>query len=255
MKSTLALTIMATVLSSWALPAPGSAADRPDFEAAVPPEIITAVALSNSDINRIVCPGTMNDLIFSKEKGLDGHFSGNNAFVKFKISKKGDELIYAGTPSELFVVCNNVVYSLIATPKAIPAVTLRLAPAPGDTVKQNVALYQDLPLEKKALQLIKTAATGNYPSSYRVMTTDLPVRLSADLDTRLKRVVDVEGVGLRLKEIKITSLATEPIDLNEKYFLKPDVGEAILAVSVEKHRLAPKESTRALVVEQREREL
>ena len=31
-------------------------------------EIPTAVELSNMDINRIVCPGPMNDLIFSQEK-------------------------------------------------------------------------------------------------------------------------------------------------------------------------------------------
>ena len=34
------------------------------------PEVTTAVDLSSSDINRIVCPGTINDLIFSKEKAL-----------------------------------------------------------------------------------------------------------------------------------------------------------------------------------------
>ena len=45
-------------------------------------EVPTMVQLSNKDINRIVCPGPMSDLIFSKEKGITGHFSGNNAFIK-----------------------------------------------------------------------------------------------------------------------------------------------------------------------------
>lgn len=55
------------------------------------PEVTTAVELSSSDINRIVCSGPINDLIFSKEKGLEGHFVGNNAFVKFAITVHGDE--------------------------------------------------------------------------------------------------------------------------------------------------------------------
>ena len=36
-------------------------------ENVIPAEVPTAVELSNTDINRIVCPGPMNDLIFSKE--------------------------------------------------------------------------------------------------------------------------------------------------------------------------------------------
>ena len=53
------------------------------------------------DINRIVCPGPMNDLIFSQEKGMTGHFSGNNGFIKFKIEDSGDDYVYADTQSEL----------------------------------------------------------------------------------------------------------------------------------------------------------
>ena len=115
-------------------------------------EIPTAVKLSNRDINRIVCPGPMNDLIFSQEKAMTGHFSGNNGFIKFKIEDSGSEYIYADTQSELFVVCNNAVYTLLVTPADIPSVTLRLASPNGDTFKKNIAHFQKMPLEKQALR-------------------------------------------------------------------------------------------------------
>jgi len=50
-------------------------------------EMPTIVQLSNRDINRIVCSGPMSDLIFSEEKGVTGHFSGNSAFIKFKAKR------------------------------------------------------------------------------------------------------------------------------------------------------------------------
>ncbi|MFH7319282.1 type-F conjugative transfer system secretin TraK [Desulfurivibrio sp. D14AmB] len=241
----LALTLLLTK-------SPGAVAAAFQAAATIPPEVTTAVELSNSDINRIVCPGTMSDLIFSREKGLDGHFSGNSAYLKFQVKKLDEELIHATTPSELFVVCNNTVYSLIATPRKIPSVTLRLAPAPGDAIKQNIALHQSMPLERRTLQFIREAATGHYPSSYRIMQADIQIRLSSDLDTRLTRVVDIEGVGLRLKEFNVKSIADTALDLTETDFLTPETGDNILAIAIEDHRLAPAATTRVFIVEQKE---
>jgi conjugal transfer pilus assembly protein TraK len=108
-------------------------------------EVPATVELSNRDVNRIVCPGQMNDLIFSQEKGLTGHFAGNNAFIKFKIEDAGGERIYAEEPSELFVVCSGAVFTLLATPRDMPSVTLRLAAPQGETFKQNFAHYKTCP--------------------------------------------------------------------------------------------------------------
>ena len=41
-------------------------------EQGIPAEVPTMVELSSREINRIVCPGQMSDLIFSEEKGLTG---------------------------------------------------------------------------------------------------------------------------------------------------------------------------------------
>lgn len=217
----------------------------------IPVEVPTPVELSNHDINRIVCSGRMNDLIFSKEKGLTGHFSGNNAFVKFKIEDGGDEYIYADTANELFVVCNGAVYTLIATPKDIPSVTLRLAPAKGDTFKNNIAHYKKLPLEKQALQIIREAYEGTYPSSYRVTSLSRQIALSPDLKTTLFQIVDVEGVGLRLHQYRVKSLSAK-VEVDEKIFLSPAISNSILAVAVEDHSLAAGATTRVFVVEKKE---
>lgn len=221
-------------------------------EAVILAEVPTTVELSNTDINRIVCPGPMNDLIFSKEKGMTGHFSGKNAFIKFKIEDNGIDYVYADKPSELFVVCNNSVYTLIVTPVEIPSVTLRLASPRGNTFKKNIAHYKNLPLEKRALQIIGEAYNGDYPSSYQVAEPEKQIILSADLNTTLMQVVDVDGVGLRLKKYLVKSLSPKAITLDEKTFLSPSISSSILAVAVENHTLAPDEITRVFVVDQKE---
>jgi len=218
---------------------------------AILPEVPTAVELSSSDINRIVCPGTINDLIFSKEKGIEGHFVGNNAFVKFTISVQGDDKKYSTTPTELFVSCNNTIYSLIATPKRIPSVTLRLSPPATGDLKQNISRYQALPFEKKVLQLIREAYLGEYPDSYRIREADAMVNISVDLSVRLIRTVDVEGVGLRLKEYRVKATADEAISVTEKDFLRAEMGENIIAVVVENHTIDKGGSSRIFIVEQR----
>ncbi len=215
------------------------------------PEVTTAVDLSSSDINRIVCPGTINDLIFSKEKGLEGHFVGNNAFVKFTITVQGDDKTYSTTPTELFVSCNEIIYSLIATPKRIPSVTLRLSPPATGDFKQNISRYQALPFEKKVLQLIREAYLEEYPDSYRIAEADAMVNISVDLSVHLVRIVDVEGVGLRLKEYKVKATADKAISVTEKDFLRAEMGEGIIAVVVENHSIEQGGSSRVFIVEQR----
>jgi len=218
----------------------------------IPAEIPTAVELSNMDINRIICSGPMTDLIFSQEKGITGHFSGNNAFIKFKIEDMGGEYIYADEQSELFVVCNNTVYTLIVTPTDIPSVTIRLASPKGDSFKKNIAHYKNLPLEKQALQIIREAYDGAYPPSYRVSEPAQVESLSPDLEVTLTQVVDVDGAGLRLKKYSVRSLVQDPVTLDEKLFLSSSVSGSILAVAIEDHSLNAGQTTRVFVVDQKE---
>ena len=218
----------------------------------VPAEVPTMVELSAREINRIVCPGPMTDLIFSEEKGLTGHFSGNNAFVKFTAEEVNGTLTYHQEPSEIYAVCNGAVYTLIAAPAEINAVTVRLALAKSETVAQNLARYQNMPLEKQALQLIKEGYSGVFPSSYQVSDRAVPVPLCPDLDLIQQQVVEIEGVGLRLKSMKATSRLSTDMELSEQTFLDSAVGSPILAVAVEQQVLKPGASTRVFVVERKD---
>ncbi|TKB23381.1 hypothetical protein FCL47_22530 [Desulfopila sp. IMCC35006] len=226
--------------------------DNPTSVNFIAPEMPTNVQLSNRDINRIVCSGSMSDLIFSEEKGITGHFSGNSAFIKFKAEEFNGLLSYAETPSELFIVCNGAVYTLIAEPQEISSVTLHLAAPAKDVFKKNIDHYKNMPLERQVLQIIKEGYEGGYPSSYKVSNADTLVPLCGDLSVNLMQTVDVEGVGLRLKQFKVASTKDETMELQEKTFLSLGISESILAVAIEDQVLNFGEVTRVFVVEKRE---
>ena len=57
------------------------------------PEISQTVELSNTDVNRFICTDNIQDVVYSKEKGVVVKYSGKNAFVKFQIVlKRGEEV-------------------------------------------------------------------------------------------------------------------------------------------------------------------
>jgi conjugal transfer pilus assembly protein TraK len=217
----------------------------------IPAEVPTEVEFSSREINRVVCPGQLSDMIYSEEKGLTGHFSGSNAFIKFTAEEVAGRLVYREEPSEIYLVCNGAVYTLIATPAEISAVTVRLAPAKTETVEENIGRFANMPLEKQALQVIREAYGGRYPNTYQVVDQAVSVDLCPDLELVREQLVAVEGVGLRLKVFKATSRANTSIDLEEKLFLSTVIGSPILAVAVADHRLQPGQSTRVFVVEKK----
>lgn len=222
-------------------------------ETGVPPEVPTMVEFSNKEINRVVCSGPISDLIFSKERGLTGHFSGNNAYIKFIIEEVNGKRTYASEPSELYVVCNGATYSVIATPVDKQSATVRLAAPKSEAVERNLSLYKNMPFEKQALKLIKEGYSGIYPASYKV-TENRPAGISLchDLEVVPKESVDVDGVGLRLKVFQVTQLTDRDID--EKIFLSSQISDSILAVAVEDHTLKIGDKTRVFVVEGKEKD-
>ncbi len=218
----------------------------------VAPDVRTTVKISNHDVNRFVCPGTMQDMIYSKEKDITGHFSKSDAFIKFKITQIGSEEKYATNDNELFLVCDGNVYTIITQPTNMPSTTVHLIPPAGDSFKQNVAMFKNMPLEKQALHIIRQAYGEQYPSSYKITEAEQQVIIRPDLDVLLKQYVDVEGIGLRLKRYTISSMVTEEIRVKETDFLRSNVSSSLLAVAIEDHTLRPQESTRVFVVEKKE---
>ena len=223
-----------------------------EFPTVVLPETTTRVRLSSSDLNRISCQTDIREVLTSTEKGLTIKITGKDAFVKFKVAKKGDKLAYASTPTELYAVCGDETFSMIAFPQRIPSQTIRLSSGRNSKIRENRSLYAGLPFEKKVLRALIEVYTENIPDSYIVSNKEKRVTSFREILLTLKRTVDIEGEGLRIKEYEAAPRGeTTPFKMNEKMFLRPEVAENPVAIALERHLLRQGDTSRVFVVEQR----
>jgi conjugal transfer pilus assembly protein TraK len=214
------------------------------------PEVSTAVTLSNSDINRITCREEIKDVVFSREKGLSVKTVGKDAFVKFLITRKEEKEVYSSTPSELFVVCGENVYNLIALPKRVPSQTVRLSPG-SEKIRENRRLYGELPFEKKLLAVIRSVYTNEIPEGFSTVPAGEKLSMFRDLDVTLVRTHRVEGEGLLVKEYLLAAKKSgEELKLTEKDFLRPAIAARPVAISLDRHVVPQGDTTRLIVVEQ-----
>jgi conjugal transfer pilus assembly protein TraK len=225
------------------------------------PETITHIELSNSDINRIVCPSDIKDMIVSKEKGITTHVKGKDGFIKFLIKKEyipelgREELIYSTTPSEIYIKCGGLTYTLIAIPKKIPAQTLRLSAGRLSVIKKNESLFKGLAHEERITRLIQSVYADQIEESFTVTDINKPLYIFPDLELTLIRIVDVEGEGMRVKEytaqLKDKKRRKE---LRETDFLRPEITKKPLALSLDPIIVVKDETTRIFIVESRDEE-
>ena len=222
--------------------------ERLNAQMNIPPETVTPVNLSSSDINRIHCNGPIKDVIYSKEKGITVSFSGEDAFVKFLITRKEGKIHYSLTPSEIFVICNGKVYSLIAMPNRIPAQMVRLQ-STGDRAKKNISAFEGIPFEKKILDIISSGYRDEYPDSFTVTRMNQPLSLFEHLAMKQVTSAHVDGEGLTLKVYAISNRNSQKVELSEKDFLRIEIGRPV-AIAVEHHLLNAGDTTRVFIVEQ-----
>jgi len=215
------------------------------------PEVTTRINLSATDINRFICYMDVKDVVFSKEKGMTVKIMGKDAFIKFLITKEEDKTVYAQTPSELFFVCGDTVYSIIAIPRRIPSQTVKLI-YNGEKIKENLSLFKGLPYEGKIVKILRAALTGDIPESFTVTQANKEIDIFKDITVRLTRVIYVEGTGLKLKEY-LSNLTGDNarLELNEKDFLRVELTTQPVAVAIDRLTLTKGETARILILERK----
>lgn len=221
---------------------------RPEIKI-VYPEVTTAIEMSSTDVNRIICPVTSNEVnvIHSTEKGMITKVVENNVFVKFSIVKKkegpNEELIYRDSPAELYVVCGGEVFSMIVIPKQIPTQTVKLSTGTKDRIKENIEMMSGMPLEEKIIKMIQAAYKDDIPSTFTVEDRRTDMGLYEDVSVVLRRVISADGTGLRLLEYDVRAVGSNEIHVNETTFMRPELaGRIPLAIALEEHTITERPS-------------
>jgi conjugal transfer pilus assembly protein TraK len=234
-------------------------ADPPDVEPSayesqtVPPEAPTPVTVSSSDVNRISCSDQIIDALSSAEKGAIIKIVGKDAFLKFNILKAPDGKIrYTATPTEIFIVCGDSTYNLVAYPKKVPSKTIRLGSGTRNRIKANQGIFASLPFEAKIMRAIKDVYKGEMPDSYQVTRVNKPVGNFREFSIIHRLAVQIEGEGLTVHEFELElKPGLNEFRLNDKLFVNKIYGSNIVAICPEKLVLYPGEITRLFIAEQR----
>ncbi len=193
-------------------------------DAFVDPNVITKVTFSNTDVNMIVSPEPIEDVVYSKEKGILVSYIGKNAFIKFVIRKNPDGTYsYIDQPSEIYVVTSDAVYPIIVSPQNIEGRIIRLAGGNLNKIKENNHMFAQMSYEKKLIKIIEDVYKNKIPDSWNVVhpQNPTPVTVKDNLSATLISSVDVVGSGFYLNEYKITS--TVDMHISETDFLNANL--------------------------------
>jgi Family of unknown function (DUF6079)/TraK protein len=125
----------------------------------------------------------------------------------------------------------------------------------ADSIRKNLALFSEVPFEKRIIGIIKKIYTDVVPDSFTVRKMDKSYPLFQGLSLVLHAVVTVDGEGLRIKEYRarIADASKEnAVYLKEKDFLTTELAQRPVAVSIDIMNLKKGETSRIFVVERTE---
>ncbi|MFH0778958.1 MAG: type-F conjugative transfer system secretin TraK [Candidatus Eisenbacteria bacterium] len=216
----------------------------------VQPGRTTAVELSATDVNRIICPDVVTDYVFSQEKGMTVTAKGESLFVKYLATvQPTGEREFNRTPNELFITSAGEVYSLITHPRQIPSQTVWLAEPRQVNVKEALERYAGLPEELVVVDLVRMAFRGEADDTTVVERHEERTGVVTGLTVWLNEERRVEGLGLTVKVFTIRNTSGAPTQLTERLFLTSGISARPLAIALEKVFLKADESGRLFVIE------
>lgn len=225
------------------------------FAQTVRPGMLTEVTISNSDLNDVICPGAISDVLTSEEKGVQIKASGQHAFVKLTVTEQYGERQYATDPVDLVIVCDDQVYKLLAQPDRIPMQTIQLV-APAQRVDANVQAMAGMPLERRILGLLAAAYRDQVPDAWTVgPPPKAPSSFPRGVSVTPRRSISIDGQGLLLEEFVLRArggVDAEGVTLDDTVLL-PLLTRAtpLLALSVDPPQLSSGESGRLFVIYRR----
>ena len=226
-----------------------------DDSVVVYPGVTNTIYLSSTDENLFTCQVPIKSIVSSTEKGVKIEFipGTNYAFLKWQFALKANKEIYASIQTEVFVLCGDDIYKLIAIPKKITSVTVRLSSGVETKIKKNISYFSGMPLEKKIMQFVKLAYTESIPDSFDVVKPNKLYSVWQNLDIVLREVVTAEGEGLLCKVYHVTNTSGNTVQIDERAFLKKELTRHTLGISIGdgKYTLGKNEGTDVFIIEQK----
>ena len=215
------------------------------------PERATAVIVSNRDVNRLNCPQGVQDVVWSAEKPVKVSRAGENVFVKFLVARQGERETYATTPLDVHVVCGGVVYTMILHPRDTDSVTVRLADGKRPALQAVAKEWGSLAIEDRVKRMTLAVYRNQIPDTFtrKLIEPGDPRRnLAIFRNAQVVGQTEVLAPGVGLKAVEYVVIAGEAMQLSERDFLVPQMGE-VVGVTIEPLTLGKDDVARLIVIE------
>lgn len=192
-----------------------------------------AVEISNKDLNLIKFPfsGTK---VYTNSESVDIKIHGSDVFVNVL----GDVVI---DPINLFLATPYGTFSMLLIPKFIPSETI-IVQVEKQSIEEASEWERGHDYITGIKEFIKAMYKGVPPSGVRVSKADTFARKWKEVLLELKSVF--LGASLKGEIYDVVNVSGSPIRIAEREFYE----EGVLAVSIDKHELAPSEKTNIYIV-------
>lgn len=173
--------------------------------------------VSMKDVNRIICPEEITEVVFSEEKGLISKVSGRELFIKFPVTITIDQETgsknydYSNEDAEVFIVCGET-YNLNLKPAKILSQTITIEPKIG-----QISEFKGKDAEELLGALMTLAIERSLPVAFKVSEKNISHSLSrGDMTLNvIYKKVSVGG-GYLIREYQIYSgneITLTPLEL------------------------------------------
>ncbi|MEY8201086.1 MAG: type-F conjugative transfer system secretin TraK [Colwellia sp.] len=219
--------------------------------AAVPitPDTPTRVTFSNDNPNRLVCvSGLMNDIVSPSHIPKETKTIGKNAFYAYKMKPKSNgEIQYVDKSHDIYAVCDGQVYTLNVRQKNGRGRTIYLGDPSRKSIEENAKRLQEESIEDVMVSLFLDAYNNDLSTNYTVKKSSGNIKISDGVVAELNRTITLNGIGLRLKEYRVTSKSK--INLYKSMFMKKEISRSLRLVGIVPEKASPGNPARLFIVE------
>jgi len=225
------------------------------------PEKTVWIKLSNTDVNRVVCPaGPITYIFSSKEKGVITEIKEDEAYLKFnvKLNPNTGKPSYVWRPTEFHIRCAGQTYSFIGQPVMIRSRTIYLVSQRAKAAPDEQILKKDS-LDSAIVAVVRAVFTGKVPPSWDTANPPegqpgalQPVSITKTFEDTTVRIKEKARWRIPGVPVIVRLFTLEPdsrVQVNEKLLLDPSITKNPVAISILDHVVASGRSTAAVIIE------
>jgi conjugal transfer pilus assembly protein TraK len=215
------------------------------------PEVATAVIVSNRDVNRVHCPRGVQDVIWSAEKPVRVTKSEDNVYVKFLVARQGEQEQRVTVPLDVHVVCGGATYTLILHPRDMDSVTVRLGNGARAKLSAVAKEWGAIPVEDRVKRLTLAVYRNELPEGFArtsIRAGDPRRNMALFENAQLVGQYEIAAPGTGLRAVEYVVYATEAVQLSERDFLIPELGN-IVGITLERLNVEKDSFARLIIIE------